>query len=116
MDKKLIQVRKRRAGRTRSKIKGTASRPRLSVFRSNNFMYAQLIDDEAGNTILSVSSRGMKSDAKGKAALAEKVGELLAKKAEEKGVKKAVFDRGSYAYHGRVKALADGARKGGLQF
>jgi large subunit ribosomal protein L18 len=115
MKKKLIQIRKRRANRTRAKVKGTSARPRLSVFRSNNFIYAQLIDDEAGKTILSISSKGLKSE-KGKVALAEKVGELLAKKAEEKGVKSAVFDRGRYLYHGRVKALAESARKGGLEF
>ena len=79
-------------------------------------MYAQLIDDEAGKTVLSASSRGIKSEKGGKTELAEKVGELLAKKAAEKGIKKVVFDRGSYVYHGRVRALADGARKGGLQF
>ena len=112
----LIQIRKRRAGRSRVKIKGTADRPRLSIFRSNNFIYAQLIDDEAQKTVLSVSSRGMKADKATKTAIAEKVGESIAKKAAEKGIKKAVFDRGSYLYHGRVKALADSARKGGLQF
>lgn len=112
----LLKIRNRRAGRARAKIKGTADRPRLSVFRSNNFIYAQLIDDEAGKTILSISSRGIKSDKSNKTQLAEKVGEMIAKKAVEKGVKKAVFDRGSYLYHGRVKALAESARKGGLEF
>lgn len=110
-----MQTRKRRAGRARARIRGTSERPRLSVFRSNTAIYAQLIDDEAGKTILSISSRGMKGE-KGKAALAEKVGESLAKKATEKGIKKVVFDRGRYLYHGRVKALAESARKGGLQF
>lgn len=105
----------RRARRTRAKIFGTSKRPRLAVFRSNRFIYAQLIDDERGTTLLSSSSKELKrEDAKPKKKDAELVGELLARKALKKGIKNAVFDRRSYRYHGRVKTLAESARKGGL--
>lgn len=101
--------RARRHKRVRAKVKGTHERPRLSVFRSARHIYAQLIDDQNGVTLLSMKG-GAKADA------AFKVGEGMAKKALEKGVKEVVFDRGGFAYHGRVKALGDGARTGGLKF
>lgn len=105
----------RRARRTRERVIGTAERPRLSVFRSNRAMYAQLIDDAKGVTLAQASSRDVQ-EKKGKSAVAEQVGALIAKRAAEAGIKAAVFDRGSYRYHGRVKALAQGARAAGLQF
>lgn len=102
--------------RTRAKIKGTADRPRLSVYRSNRFMYAQLIDDVAKKTIIGVSEKHLKETPSGKIAKAKAVGVLLAKKAVDKKIKKVVFDRGSYSYHGRISAIAEGAREGGLEF
>lgn len=107
--------RKRRQSRVRSVVSGSNDRLRLSVFRSGKNIYAQLIDDQAGKTILSASSKEVKTAGK-KTGIAMEVGKLLAKKATEKNISKAVFDRGGYKYHGRVKALADGAREGGLQF
>ena len=101
------QKRHRRHRRVRAKIKGTAKVPRLCVFRSAKYIYAQLIDDEKGKTLAAVN---------GKLAVANKVGKLIAKEAIEKKMNKVVFDRGGYKYHGRVKALAEGAREGGLQF
>lgn len=109
-------IRKRRAIRTRAPLIGTAERPRLSVFRSNQYIYAQLIDDAKGITLAAASSADVKGAKKTKTDIAHAVGELVAKRGIEKGVTKAVFDRGAYFYHGRVKSLADGARKGGLQF
>ncbi|MEG1673949.1 MAG: 50S ribosomal protein L18 [Bacteroidales bacterium] len=100
--------------RIRGKISGTASRPRLTVFRSNKQIYVQVIDDLAGKTLASASSAGM--EAAPKAELAGKVGEAIAKKAQEAGITNVVFDRNGYLYHGRVKALADAARNGGLKF
>lgn len=100
--------------RVRNKISGTAARPRLSVFRSNKQIYAQVIDDETAKTLVSASSLGM--DAMPKKEQAAKVGEALAQKAIEAGITTVVFDRNGYLYHGRVKELADGARKGGLKF
>lgn len=100
----------------RKRISGTAERPRLAVFRSNKQIYAQLIDDVAGHTLISASSRKM-TDAKGtKTELAKEVGMALAAQAKEKNISSVVFDRGGYLYHGRVKAVAEGAREGGLQF
>ena len=96
-----------RKQRVRSKITGTGKRPRLSVFKSNKFIYSQIIDDEKGVTI--VAAKGAKNSA-------EKVGEELAKRAVAKKVKKVVFDRNGFVYHGRIKTLADAARKGGLEF
>lgn len=113
---KTTQTKLRRAARSRARITGTLERPRLAIFRSNKSVYAQLIDDEKGNTLFSASSKEMKGAKNTKTQLAEQVGELLAKKALDKGVKKVVFDRRGYQYHGRVKALAEGARKGGLEF
>lgn len=101
--------RARRHKRVRARVKGTHERPRLSVFRSARHIYAQLIDDHEGVTLLSV-----KGDSKADSAF--KVGEGVAKKALEKGIKEVVFDRGGFAYHGRIKALAEGAREGGLRF
>ena len=100
--------------RVRNKISGTAARPRLSVFRSNKQIYAQVIDDETAKTLVSASSIGM--EAMPKKEQAAKVGEALAQKAIEAGITTVVFDRNGYLYHGRVKELADGARKGGLKF
>lgn len=115
MKNELNQKRKRRAKRTRAKIgPGTNDRPRLSVFRSNRQIYAQIIDDTKGKTLASAASHETKS--KGKTKAAEEVGELIAQKAKEAGVKKVIFDKGQYNYHGRVKALAEAARKGGLKF
>ncbi|CAI7989696.1 50S ribosomal protein L18 [Geodia barretti] len=99
--------------RVRRKISGTSERPRLSVYRSLNHVYAQVIDDSQGVTLTSASS--LKDD-KNKVNVAELVGSLLSERAKEKGVSQVVFDRGGYRYHGRVKALADAARKGGLVF
>lgn len=108
------QQRKRRHGRVRVKVNGTGNCPRLSVFRSLTGIYAQLIDDKSGKVLASASSLKGK---KGKGSEeAKQVGLDLAKKAVEKKIKSCVFDRGGYLYHGRIKALADGAREGGLQF
>ena len=107
----------RRAARVRAKVSGTASRPRLSVFRSNIAMYLQLIDDEHGLTLVSADTKELKKEVKkSKVEIARELGELLAKKAQEKKISAAVFDRAGYRYHGRVKAAAEGARAGGLQF
>src|SRR5258706_4889922 len=102
-----------RRARVRSVISGGPSRPRLSVFRSGKHIYAQLIDDHEGRTLLSASSREIKSKAK-KTGVSLEVGKLLAEKAKDKQISKVVFDRGGYKYHGRIKSLADGAREGGL--
>lgn len=111
-------VRKKRHARVRSKLSGTEARPRLNVFRSSKHMYAQLIDDVNGVTLASASTidKEVELDSLDKTAAAAKVGELIAKRANEKGLKAVVFDRGGYLYHGRVKALADAARENGLQF
>ncbi|MFA5619307.1 MAG: 50S ribosomal protein L18 [Weeksellaceae bacterium] len=101
--------------RVRRNIFGTAERPRLSVYRSNKEIYAQLIDDNAGVTLASASSRE-KVEGTTKTARAAAVGKLIAGKAKEKGIEAVVFDRNGFVYHGRVKALADGAREGGLSF
>lgn len=100
--------------RIRGKISGTAERPRMSVFRSNKAIYVQVIDDLAGNTLVAASSKGLEGGTK--VEIAAKVGEEIAKKAVEKGITEVVFDRNGYLYHGRVKSLADAARKGGLKF
>ncbi|MGJ3204137.1 50S ribosomal protein L18 [Geobacillus thermoleovorans] len=111
-------VRKKRHARIRKKIFGTAERPRLSVFRSNKHIYAQIIDDTKSATIVSASTldKEFGLDSTNNIEAAKKVGELVAKRALEKGIKKVVFDRGGYLYHGRVKALADSAREAGLEF
>lgn len=105
----------RRKARVRAKVSGTASFPRLSVFRSNRGMYVQLIDDQKGQTIVSAHSKELKEKAD-KTSIAAALGKLVAKKAIEKKIESVTFDRSSYKYHGRVKALADGAREGGLKF
>lgn len=114
--KKRRQTRDRRHRRVRKRVLGTAERPRLSVFRSNRSIYAQVIDDHHGTTLAAASSLDIKDSGLKKGEAAEKVGELLASRAKEKKIEKVVFDRGSYLYHGRVKALAEGVRKGGIQF
>ena len=106
----------RRAHRVRSKITGTAQRPRLSVFRSSKHIYAQLIDDMTGVTLAAAGSAGKTAGYGGNVKAAAAVGQKLAEAAKAKGISQAAFDRGHYRYHGRVKALADAARKGGLQF
>ncbi|MER2057414.1 50S ribosomal protein L18 [Niallia sp. JL1B1071] len=112
------QVRRKRHARVRSKLSGTEARPRLNVFRSNKHIYAQLIDDVNGVTIASASSldKELNLESTGNLEAAVKIGELVAKRAVEKGIKSVVFDRGGYLYHGRVKALADAARENGLEF
>jgi large subunit ribosomal protein L18 len=97
-------------------MEGTAVRPRLNVYRSLNHIYAQIIDDAKGETILSASTLSAKLKAGGNVAAAKEVGKLVAERAIEKGIKKVVFDRGGYLYHGRIKALADAAREAGLEF
>ncbi|HEY7152257.1 MAG TPA: 50S ribosomal protein L18 [Solirubrobacterales bacterium] len=110
------QRRLRRRRRVRAKVRGTAGRPRLSVFRSNRGVFAQLIDDDAARTVVAVSwtepeLRKLKAGEQ-----AKRAGELLAERAKQSGVETCVFDRGGYQYHGRVRALAEGAREGGLTF
>lgn len=114
------EARKKRHLRVRKKVRGTAERPRLNVFRSLRHIYAQLIDDDNGRTIISAST--MDAELHGQLAVtgnkdaAQHVGSLLAKRALEKGIEQVVFDRGGYLYHGRVQALAEGARSQGLKF
>jgi large subunit ribosomal protein L18 len=110
------QARERRHRRVRGKVRGTADRPRLAVFRSNRGIFAQLVDDDAGKTLAAaswVTVKGLEGD---KTAQAREVGKAVANAARSAGVKTVVFDRGGYLYHGRVKALAEGAREGGLVF
>ncbi|MEW6635945.1 MAG: 50S ribosomal protein L18 [Actinomycetota bacterium] len=107
--------RERRRRRVRRKVFGTPERPRLSVYRSNVHIYAQLIDDEAGHTLVAADSREV-GEAESRTEAARKVGELVAQRAAEAGIAEVVFDRGGNKYHGRVAALADGARSGGLKF
>jgi len=115
-----LNQRKRRHIRVRKKVAGTPDRPRLSVFRSANHIYAQVIDDDNGNTIASASTVeadiNQQKDGKTKVEIAAIVGKLAGERATEKGVNKVVFDRAGFKYHGRVKALAEGARKAGLDF
>jgi large subunit ribosomal protein L18 len=112
-----LQARQRRHRRIRGKIQGTVERPRLAVFRSNRGISAQLIDDIEAKTIAAASWQHLPKSFKGnKTEQAAEVGKLLAKNAKSAGVENVVFDRGGYLYHGRVKALADAAREGGLQF
>jgi large subunit ribosomal protein L18 len=110
------EARERRHRRVRGKVRGTAERPRLSVFRSNRGIEAQLVDDDNGRTLAAASWLGLKGFTGSKSEQATEVGKLLARNAKKAGVDRAVFDRGGYLYHGRVKALADGAREGGLEF
>ncbi len=106
----------RRKTKVRAKIRGTAKRPRLSVFRSNKAVTAQLIDDEQGKTLVSANEKEIKKSGGTKVERAELVGGIIAKKAKKKKIGRIVFDRGPYRYHGRVRAVAEGARKGGLKF
>ena len=121
----MIQFRQRNAirqrvhSRIRAKVSGTAERPRLNVYRSLNHIYTQLIDDATGTTLASASTVSKKDEGRksgGNIAAAQEVGKLIAERAQAAGVKKVVFDRGGYLYHGRVKALADAAREAGLEF
>jgi large subunit ribosomal protein L18 len=110
------QLRERRHRRIRGKVAGTAERPRLAVFRSNLGISAQLIDDQAGKTLAAASWQALTKFRGSKTDQANEVGKLLAANAKKAGVEACVFDRGGYLYHGRVKALAEGAREGGLTF
>lgn len=106
----------RRHKRVRRHLSGTSSRPRLNVFRSNTHIYAQVIDDSQGRTLVAANSLQIETDDLNKTETARRVGSLVASRAQEAGITSVVFDRGGYVYHGRVKALADAARKGGLAF
>ena len=114
------KVRRRIHERLRQVMQGTEERPRLNVYRSLNHIYAQVIDDASGKTLASATTaRGKKGGSKktgGNVASAKEIGKLIAERAKEKGVKKVVFDRGGYLYHGRIKALAEAAREAGLEF
>jgi len=101
--------------RIRAKIKGTAERPRFSVFKSNRHFFIQLIDDEAQKTLISVSDKEIKSKSKSRKIIAREIGKILAKKALIRGVKNVVFDRGGYKFHGIISELSEGAREGGLK-
>jgi large subunit ribosomal protein L18 len=109
-------IRQRIHQRIRRKLSGTGERPRLNVYRSLNHIYAQVIDDQKGETLVSASTMEAKSKTGGNIASAKEIGKVVAEKAVAKGIKKVVFDRGGYLYHGRVKALADAAREAGLEF
>ena len=112
-----VDGRARRKLRIRKKVEGNVERPRLTVFRSNKQIYAQVIDDATGKTVAAATSLGRdKPGEGGKIAVASQVGEAVAEACKAKGITQVVFDRNGYIYHGRVKALADGARKGGLSF
>ena len=110
------EIRKRIHSRIRAKLSGTSGRPRLNVYRSLNHIYAQVIDDQKGETIVSASTLALKSKTGGNVAAAKEIGKTIAERAKEKGIKRVVFDRGGFLYHGRIKALADAAREGGLEF
>jgi len=115
--KQRVIARTRVRERIRRKVSGTTERPRLAVFKSLKHIYAQVIDDATGKTIVSASSGEKESSSKGaNAAAAKAVGALIAKKAKDKGITRVVFDRGGYLYHGNIKALADAARENGLEF
>jgi large subunit ribosomal protein L18 len=109
-------IRQRIHARIRVKLSGTGERPRLNVYRSLSHIYAQVIDDQKGETIVSASTLAMKLKTGGNVAAAKEVGKAIAERAVEKGVKSVVFDRGGFLYHGRIKALADAAREAGLEF
>jgi len=112
------ETRQRVHTRIRRKMQGTAERPRLNVHRSLNHLYVQLIDDSKGETLAAASTAGKKSPIKtgGNLAAAREIGKMIGEKAKAKGIKKVVFDRGGYLYHGRIKALAEAAREAGLEF
>ena len=109
-------IRQRIHARIRQKMAGTAERPRLNVYRSLSHIYAQVIDDQKGETLVSASTLALKVKTGGNVAAAKEIGKAVAEQAVKQGIKKVVFDRGGYLYHGRVKALADAAREGGLNF
>ena len=109
-------IRKRVHTRIRERIQGTTERPRLNVYRSLNHIYAQVIDDSQGRTLVSASTVADKVKTGGNVAAAKEIGKLVAERAKEKGIKRVVYDRGGYLYHGRIKALADAAREAGLEF
>jgi len=109
-------IRQRIHARIRAKLSGTAERPRLNVYRSLSHIYAQVIDDQKGETLVSASTLALKVKTGGNLAAAKEIGKSVAEQAVAKGVKKVVFDRGGYLYHGRIKALADAAREAGLEF
>ena len=110
------EIRQRIHSRIRVKMAGTTERPRLNVYRSLNHVYAQVIDDQKGETLVSASTLQAKSKTGGNVAAAKEIGKAVAEKAVAKGIKQVGFDRGGYLYHGRVKALADAAREAGLEF
>jgi large subunit ribosomal protein L18 len=112
------ELRQRRHLRVRKKVTGTEARPRLAVFRSEHHIYAQVIDDSAGQTVAAASTldASLKSSYGGNVEAAKAVGKLVGERAKDKGVEAVVFDRGGFAYHGRIAALADGAREAGLEF
>jgi large subunit ribosomal protein L18 len=114
--RKRNEIRQRVHTRIRRRLSGTTERPRLSVYRSLNHIYAQVIDDSQGVTLVSASTVAAKAKTGGNVAAAKEIGRQIAERAKEKGIKKVVFDRGGYLYHGRVKALADAAREAGLEF
>jgi large subunit ribosomal protein L18 len=109
-------IRQRIHSRIRAKLSGTGERPRLNVYRSLNHIYVQVIDDLKGETLVSASSLALKAKTGGNLAAAKEIGKAIAERAVEKGIKKVVFDRGGFLYHGRIKALAEAAREGGLEF
>ena len=110
------EIRQRIHARIREKLSGSGERPRLNVYRSLNHIYAQIVDDQKGETLVSASSLALKLKSGGNVAAAKEIGKAVAERAKEKGIKRVVFDRGGYLYHGRVKALADAAREAGLEF
>ncbi|HEV2279336.1 MAG TPA: 50S ribosomal protein L18 [Acidobacteriaceae bacterium] len=116
VQRKRNEIRQRVHTRIRRRLSGTAERPRLNVYRSLNHIYAQVIDDLQGVTLVSASTVAAKSKTGGNVAAAKQIGKQIAERAKEKGITKVVFDRGGYLYHGRIKALADAAREAGLEF
>src|SRR5277367_4849294 len=110
------EIRQRIHDRIRRKLAGTTERPRLNVYRSLNHIYAQVIDDQKGETLVSASTLSLKLKTGGNVSAAKEIGKAVAEKAVEKGIKKVVFDRGGFLYHGRIKALAEAAREAGLEF
>lgn len=114
--RKRDEIRQTVHDRIRAKIQGTPERPRLNVYRSLNHIYAQVIDDSQGVTLVSASTVAAKAKTGGNVMAAKEIGKQVAERAQEKGIKRVVFDRGGYLYHGRIKALADAAREAGLEF
>jgi large subunit ribosomal protein L18 len=114
--RKRNEIRQRVHTRIRRRLSGTTERPRLSIYRSLNHIYAQVIDDSQGVTLVSASTVAAKAKTGGNVAAAKEIGKQVAERAKEKGITRVVFDRGGYLYHGRIKALADAAREAGLEF